>query len=114
MRKRGACGKGKADEHEYLALNRDDNGFVTDLYNALFSRLPDAGGLSYWFGQLSAGMSRDNVISSFLFSPEFTAMMNAAFPGQTALPDTYVLLNLYGGLLREMADTAGYKLLDQG
>ncbi len=53
-------------------------------------------------------MSRDNVISSFLFSPEFTATMNAAFPGQTARPDTYVLLNLYGGLLREMADTAGY------
>ena len=91
---------------EYLGFNRDDNGFVTDLYNALFSRLPDAAGLSYWLGQLAAGMPRNNVMSSFLFSPEFTATMNAAFPGQTARAETYLVLNLYGGLFRRLAEPA--------
>jgi hypothetical protein len=93
---------------EYLAFNRDDNGFVTDLYNTFFSRLPDAGGLSYWLGQLAAGMPRNNVMSSFLFSPEFTTTMNAAFPGQTARAETYLVLNLYGGLFRRLAESAGY------
>ena len=93
---------------EYLAFNRDDNGFVTDLYNTFFSRLPDAAGLSYWLGQLAAGMPRNNVMNSFLFSPEFTTTMNAAFPGQTARAETYLVLNLYGGLFRRLADTGGY------
>jgi hypothetical protein len=93
---------------EYLALNRDNNGFVTDLYNAFFSRGPDAAGLSYWLGQLASGMPRNNVMSSFLFSAEFTATMNAAFPGQTACAETYLVLNLYGGLLRRLAETGGY------
>ena len=93
---------------EYLAFNRDNNSFVTDLYNTFFSRLPDAGGLTYWLGQLSSGMPRDNVMSSFLFSPEFTTTMNAAFPGQTARAETYLALNLYGGLLRRLAETGGY------
>jgi hypothetical protein len=93
---------------EYLAFNRDNNGFVTDLYNAFFSRGPDAAGLSYWLGQLASGMPRDNVMSSFLFSAEFTATMNAAFPGQTARAETYLVLNLYGGLLRRLAETGGY------
>ena len=93
---------------EYLALNRDNNGFVTDLYNAFFSRLPDAAGLSYWVGQLSSGIPRNNVMSSFLFSAEFTTTMNGLFPGQTARAETYLVLNLYGGLFRRLAETGGY------
>jgi uncharacterized protein DUF4214 len=93
---------------EYLALNRDNNGFVTDLYNAFFSRLPDAAGLSYWLGQLSSGIPRNNVMSSFLFSAEFTTTMNSLFPGQTARAETYLVLNLYGGLFRRLAETGGY------
>jgi hypothetical protein len=93
---------------EYLALNRDNNGFVTDLYNAFFSRVPDAAGLSYWLGQLASGMPRNNVMSSFLFSAEFTTTMNSLFPGQTARAETYLVLNLYGGLFRRLAETAGY------
>jgi hypothetical protein len=93
---------------EYLAFNRDNNGFITDLYNAFFSRVPDPAGSSYWLGQLASGMPRNNVMSSFLFSAEFTATMNSAFPGQTARAETYLVLDLYGGLFRRLAESAGY------
>jgi Bacterial Ig-like domain (group 3)/Domain of unknown function (DUF4214) len=93
---------------EYLAQNRDDNGFVNDLYITFFSRLPDAGGLSYWLGQITAGMPRNNVMNSFLFSPEFTATMSAVFPGRTARAETYLVMNLYGGFFRRLADSGGY------
>lgn len=93
---------------EYVGLNRDDNGFIADLYAASFSRQPDWEGASYWLSHLFAGMPSDNVMNSFLFSPEFTQTMNAAFPGQTARAETYLVLNLYGGLFRRLADSGGY------
>ena len=40
---------------EYLALGRDNTGFVTDLYSTFFNRAPDAGRLAFWTGQLAAG-----------------------------------------------------------
>jgi hypothetical protein len=97
---------------EYFAFNRDNAGFVTDMYITFFGRLPDAGGQSYWLGQLTAGMTRNNVMASFLFSPEFTATMNRVFPGRTARAETYLTLNLYGGYLRRLADSAGYNYWD--
>jgi len=93
---------------EYVSLSRGDNDLVMDLYSALFNRLPDAGGWSYWLGQLAGGIPRDNVTSSFVFSPEFMETMNAAFLGQTARAETYAVLDVYGGLGRRLADTGGY------
>ena len=86
---------------------------MTDLYITFFGRLPDPGGLNYWLGQLATGMPRNNVMSSFLFSPEFTATMNAAFPGQTARAETYLALNLYGGLAPAAGGIAGLHVLDR-
>jgi hypothetical protein len=97
---------------EYLAFNRDNNGFVTDLYITFFGRLPDAAGLSFWLGQLAAGMTRNNLTASFLFSPEFTTTMNSVFPGRTARAETYLAMNLYGGFLRRLADSGGYTFWD--
>ena len=97
---------------EYLAFNRDNNGFVTDLYITFFGRLPDAGGQSYWLGQLASGMTRNNLMASFLFSPEFTATMNGVFPGKTARAETYLTMNLYGGYMRRLADSGGYAYWD--
>jgi hypothetical protein len=97
---------------EYLAFNRDNTSFVTDLYITFFSRLPDVGGLTYWTGQLASGMPRNNVMSSFLFSPEFTATMNGVFPGRTARAETYLVMNLYGGFFRRLADSGGYTYWD--
>jgi hypothetical protein len=93
---------------EYVGFDRDDNGFISDLYDASFSRQADWEGASYWLSQLFAGMPTDTVMSWFLFSPEFTETMNVAFPGQTARAETYLVLNLYGGLFRRLADTGGY------
>jgi Domain of unknown function (DUF4214)/Bacterial Ig-like domain (group 1) len=97
---------------EYLAFNRDDQGFVTDLYVTFFNRLPDSGGMSYWLGQIATGMPRNIVMSSFLFSPEFTATMNTVFPGKSARAETYLTLDLFGGFFRRLADSGGYTYWD--
>jgi hypothetical protein len=97
---------------EYAAQRRDNTGFVTDLYVTFFGRLPDASGQAYWISQLNAGMTRNNLMASFLFSSEFTAAMNGAFPGRTARAETYLAMNLYGGYLRRLADSSGYAFWD--
>jgi hypothetical protein len=97
---------------EYLAFNRDNTSFVTDLYITFFGRLPDAGGQTYWLGQMASGMPRNIVAGSFLFSPEFAATMNGVFPGKTARAETYLVMNLYGGFFRRLADTGGYNFWD--
>ncbi len=38
---------------------------VTNLYGAFLQRGPDAGGLSWWSGQLSVGSGRQNVLNAF-------------------------------------------------
>ena len=97
---------------EYVAQNRDNTGFVTDLYITFFGRLPDAAGLNFWLAQMTAGLPRNGVLSAFLFSPEFTATMNGVFPGRTARAETYLVMNLYGGFFRRLADSAGYTFWD--
>ncbi len=52
----------------YGAVNNTQ--FVTLLYNNVLDRAPDSGGLSYWTGQLSAGLARSQVVLSFSESQE--------------------------------------------
>jgi hypothetical protein len=70
---------------EYQSLNRAADGFVTDLYRTFFDRDPDAAGRDYWIDRLSAGIPRDGVLISFMFSPEFTAFVEANLPIHRAL-----------------------------
>lgn len=60
---------------EYVGNNTSDNQFITDLYRTFFQREPDQAGMNFWLGQLAAGVSRQNVMAGFLYSPEFTAFM---------------------------------------
>lgn len=53
------------------ALN--DTAFLTLTYRNALERAPDASGLSYWQGQLSAGASRESVLISFAESDESRA-----------------------------------------
>jgi Domain of unknown function (DUF4214) len=48
----------------------DNAGLVTALYKNVLKRAPDAGGQSYWTGQLQAGASRAQVLVGFSDSPE--------------------------------------------
>ncbi|MCB1921524.1 MAG: DUF4214 domain-containing protein [Candidatus Competibacteraceae bacterium] len=62
---------------EYLGRNTTDRQFITNLYLTFFQREPDEGGYAFWLEQLANGMTRNQAMSGFLFSPEFTAFMEA-------------------------------------
>jgi hypothetical protein len=93
---------------EYVALNRDDAGFVTDLYNTFFNRTPDAGGLNYWLGQVAGGMPRAAVLSSFMYSAEFATFTQGVFGNTSATAASDTVTDFYRGLLDRLPDSTGY------
>jgi len=94
---------------EYLAFNRDDTDFITDLYNAFFVRAPDSGGLAYWVGQLAAGMPREVALVEFLFSPEFKMFMQVTLGDVPARAEVNMLMDFYRGILSRMPDDDGFR-----
>jgi hypothetical protein len=93
---------------EYAALQRDDAGFVTDLYNTFFNRAPDAGGISFWGSQLAAGMPREVLLAQFMFSTEFANFTQAIFGTTTTRAEVNAVTDFYRGLLSRLPDSAGF------
>jgi len=62
---------------EFVAQALNNTDFLTVMYRAFFDREPDSGGLAYWQGQMTGGMSRLAVLANFVNSAEFAAICNA-------------------------------------
>ena len=92
---------------EYLAYNRDDSQFLTDLYATFFQRAPDPGGLQFWLGLIQGGLPRNVVLVSFLFSPEFANFTQSLYGNTAARPEMDVVMDFYRGLLSRMPDAGG-------
>jgi hypothetical protein len=93
---------------EYTAFGRNDTEFVTDLYNTFFNRGPDAGGLAFWTGQIAAGMPREIVLVSFMFSTEFQTFTQGIFGNTAARKEVDTVVDFYRGVLSRLPDTGGF------
>lgn len=57
---------------EYASRKRGNSDYISDLYYTFLRRGADLNGFIYWLNQLDKGfLNRDQVRSSFLYSPEF-------------------------------------------
>jgi serralysin len=92
---------------EYASLNRDNPGFVSDLYMTFFNRAADGGGLQFWVDQLNGGMPREVVLAGFLFSPEFQAFTQGIFGNTAARAEINVVMDFYRGALARLPDDGG-------
>ena len=93
---------------EYLSFGRDSTDFVRDLYAAFFNRVADDSGLEYWTSEIAAGLPREAVLTSFLFSPEFTSRTRERFGDSAARAEVNVVLDFYRGILGRLPDDAGF------
>jgi len=121
--------RGHASSGLYHMINRDvlsgteffnnaggtNTGYVTALYDQLFHRSPDSGGLAYWTGQLASGaLSRSQVANFFLRSNENTRIWvgGTAGPGMTCEATSLetaadVTIGSYCLILKRPADVTG-------
>ncbi len=60
------------NSEEYALKNTDDTTYVTDLYAVFMNREADADGLKFWTDTIAVGMSREDVLSEFAKSQEFS------------------------------------------
>ncbi len=73
------------------------------IYKAAFDRMPDYGGLGYWYKSMNNGMSLTSVANEFIHSIEFVAMYGAN------TTDTVFVTLLYQHVLVRAPDQAGYE-----
>ena len=81
---------------------------MTDLYQTFLQREPDAGGVTYWTGQLSAGLTRDMLITTFAYCDEFKAYMTTQFGADTTRPENNMVNDFYRGFLNRFPDDGGF------
>ncbi|MCB1920105.1 MAG: DUF4214 domain-containing protein [Candidatus Competibacteraceae bacterium] len=62
---------------EYLGRNTTDRQFITNLYLTFFQREPDEDGYAFWLADLANHAPRNDVMTFFLYSQEFTDFMAA-------------------------------------
>ncbi|HYC36335.1 MAG TPA: DUF4214 domain-containing protein [Usitatibacter sp.] len=93
---------------EYAAANKTHAQFVSDLYNTFFNRGPDADGLNYWVGQINAGLPREVVLFSFMFSSEFRTFTQGIFGSTAARPEVDMVVDFFRGLLNRLPDTNSF------
>ncbi len=60
---------------EFLNKNTSNQEFVAILYRTFLGREYDQAGFNDWVSQLNRGVSRDQVMRGFAYSPEFTEIM---------------------------------------
>lgn len=74
---------------------------ATVMYVAAFGRAPDKGGLAYWSGQLTNGLSFDDLVTSFLTSKEGKLLYG------DEVSDTDFFTNFYSAALNRSPDAGG-------
>jgi hypothetical protein len=71
---------------EYAARNRNNTGYVDDLYNAILRRGGDCSGFTAWVNSLESGMTRVQVLQAFIASPEFQDRVQDVIDAGCILP----------------------------
>ena len=59
---------------EFINYQHNDNTFITITYQTLLNRNAEPAGKTYWLCQLASGLTRLEMINSFINSPEFAAL----------------------------------------
>lgn len=108
---------GMFNSPEYQSMNKTNSQIVTDCYNAMIGRSPDAGGLAAWVKALDIGMTSQAILRGFVGSQEFQqlAASYGINPGTVNLfsardenyERTYFVYRLYANCLGRNPDAVG-------
>ena len=98
------------------SLSSNDD-FVTALYELLLRRAPDNVGFNYWVSALKSGISRTDVVSMFVSSPEYRKRFACTYNGhatplcngaESIDPIPTMVSQLYLDILNRPSDGLGY------
>lgn len=94
---------------EYVNRALDDGAYIDSLYSTFFDRPADSAGRAYWMSQLGTGLTREMVLNSFMFSPEFAAYILREVGTTPSRPEVYAVIDFYRGAFGRLPDSAGLR-----
>jgi hypothetical protein len=103
-----AVGKAFFNSTEYLSKGKTGTDYVLDLYKAFLSRTPSQPEIDFHLGYMAQGVSRNEVLNNFIFSPEFIAYVEGIFGMSTVRPENNLVNDFYRGILSRLPDTVGF------
>jgi hypothetical protein len=103
-----AVGKAFFNSTEYLSKGKTGTDYVLDLYKAFLSRTPSQPEIDFHLGYMAQGVSRNEVLNNFIFSPEFKAYVEGIFGMSTVRPENNLVNDFYRGILSRLPDTVGF------
>jgi hypothetical protein len=104
-----ALAKNFFNSPEYLGAGKSNEDYLTDLYRTFFNRDPDPGGFAFWLGYLNGGLTRNGVMYSFAYSPEFQQLLEDTFGSALARPEVDLVNDCYRGILARFPDVGGFR-----
>jgi hypothetical protein len=102
------AGKGFFNSAEYLSMGKTDTDYILDLYRAFLNRTPSQLEINFFLNTLAQGVSRNEVLNNFIFSPEFKATLEGIFGASAARPENNMVNDFYRGILSRLPDTVGF------
>jgi hypothetical protein len=96
------------NSEEYALQNKDNNQFVTDLYQTFLNRAPDPDGFNFWLNYLAQGITRNMLITQFGYSDEFSSYIEGILGSGTRRPENNLVNDFYRGFLARFPDTGGF------
>ncbi len=96
------------ESDEYALRAKDERGYVIDLYESFLRRTPSEGEIGYWIGELQSGKNRNAVLLSFLYSEEFSAILDGLFGQGDSRPECNMVNDFYRGFLSRFPDEGGF------
>jgi FtsP/CotA-like multicopper oxidase with cupredoxin domain len=103
-----SIGKAFFNSAEYLSKGKTDAAYVSDLYVTFLNRAASQQEINFWVAYIAQGVSRNEVLNFFVFSPEFNSYMEGIFGPGTTRPENNLVNDLYRGILSRLPDTAGF------
>ena len=103
-----AVGKAFFNSTEYLSKGKTGTDYVLDLYKAFLSRTPSQPEIDFHLGYMAQGVSRNEVLNNFIFSPEFIGYVEGIFGMSTVRPENNLVNDFYRGILSRLPDTVGF------
>jgi hypothetical protein len=96
-----------SDYGPYLQISAQ--AFVTDIYENVLHRAPDAGGLQYWTGLIAGGRPREFVADEIVISPEHQSLEQSVFDAGLFVPSATdaTIARLYYAILDRAPDATG-------
>ena len=91
---------------EYAARGRTNTQFLADVYAAYYNRAVDAGGASFWGGELGAGAPRDMVRQGIGYTIENGLFVGSRWGDTASRPEDYLASDLYRVILNRLGESA--------